>query len=186
MRKRVKRVSGGRLVGALQPAPWADRLGANALMVAALVAASYVVDVYRDPDDGDDARVLTPVLSLALVAWAVASRRLADGPRRAWLGVAIVLACGLFTLLRTEGITGDGEAQLAWQWTHRPRSGSSRADRRRSRARGHPRPVFTGSRRFSGSKLWPLRRPHTGTRVARLEQCHGPGRHRSFRPGPGY
>ena len=58
-----------------------------------------------------------PVLSLALVAWAVAGRRLAAGPRRAALVAAILGACGLFALLRTDGITGDGRSQFAWRWT---------------------------------------------------------------------
>ena len=58
-----------------------------------------------------------PVLGFALVAWAAATRRLPDGPRRAALVATILLACGIFTLVRTEGherlllpwiSTGDG------------------------------------------------------------------------------
>jgi hypothetical protein len=41
-----------------------------------------------------------PVLSLALVGWAVVSRRLSSGPRRASRVAIILLACGVFTLLR--------------------------------------------------------------------------------------
>ena len=48
-----------------------------------------------------------PVLSLALVVWAVASRRFSAGPRRAAMVAAILLACGVFTLIRTGGFTAE-------------------------------------------------------------------------------
>ena len=51
-----------------------------------------------------------PVLSLALVVWAVATRRLSNGLRRASMVLAIVLACGVFTLVQTGGVDGDGAA----------------------------------------------------------------------------
>ena len=61
-------------------APWSERLGALVLMVVALLATSRLVHVsIADRADGDAVALLCalPVLSLALVAWAVASRRLA-------------------------------------------------------------------------------------------------------------
>ena len=61
-----------------------------------------------------------PVLSLALVAWAVASRRLSSGLRRASMAASILLACAGFTLLRTGGIIGDGQSDLHWRWTPSP------------------------------------------------------------------
>jgi len=61
-----------------------------------------------------------PGLCLALVAWAVVSRRLADGPRRVALVAAILVACALWALVRTEGITGEGRSQLAWRWKKTP------------------------------------------------------------------
>ena len=61
-----------------------------------------------------------PVLSLAFVGWAVASRRLSDGPRRATMVATILLACGVWTLLRTGGISGDAGSDLAWRWTPTP------------------------------------------------------------------
>jgi hypothetical protein len=48
-----------------------------------------------------------PVLSLAFVAWAAARRRLSSRPRRMSMVATIPLACGVMTLLRTGGITGD-------------------------------------------------------------------------------
>src|SRR6202023_2692381 len=61
-----------------------------------------------------------PPLSLALVLWAAASRRLASGPRRVAMGGAILLACGSLTLVRTGGIIGDGASDIHWRWSKTP------------------------------------------------------------------
>jgi outer membrane protein assembly factor BamB len=61
-----------------------------------------------------------PVLSLAFVAWAVSSRRLSDGLRRASMAATILLTCGVFTLLRTGGITGNGGSDFKWRWAQSP------------------------------------------------------------------
>ena len=60
-----------------------------------------------------------PYLSLALVAWALVTRRLSDGARRVSLVAAIVLACAPWTLLRTAGIGGGG-SEFHWRWTPTP------------------------------------------------------------------
>jgi outer membrane protein assembly factor BamB len=57
-----------------------------------------------------------PGLSLALVVWAVVSRFLAIGARRVALVAAILVACGVWAFVRTEGITGEGRSQFAWRW----------------------------------------------------------------------
>jgi outer membrane protein assembly factor BamB len=57
-----------------------------------------------------------PGLSLALVLWAVISRHLTAGPRRAALAAAILLACAVWSLVRTDGVTGAGQSQIAWRW----------------------------------------------------------------------
>src|SRR5204863_2710332 len=61
-----------------------------------------------------------PVMCLALVASAVASRGYSSGIRRASLVVAIVLACASLTLIRTNGVTGDVDSDIAWRWTPTP------------------------------------------------------------------
>ena len=53
----------------------------------------------------------------ALVAWALFSRRLSRPARWATMIATMFLACGGWMLLRTNGITGDAWAQLAWRWT---------------------------------------------------------------------
>ena len=103
-------------------APWSERLGAIVLMVVALAATSRVV---HDSIRGGMMGMMLffysiPVLSLALVVWAAASRRLSSGPRRASMVAVILLACGVFTLVRTSGVSGDGAADLHWRWTPTP------------------------------------------------------------------
>ena len=99
----------------LSRAAWAERLGAIVLMIVALGATWSL----RHESMGPFWLVAyaIPILCLAFVVWAVASRRLADGPRRATMVATIVLACGAWTLVRTEGISGDHAATFAWRWT---------------------------------------------------------------------
>src|SRR5258708_31280268 len=115
-------------------APWSERLGAVALAVVALAAAKRIVHV--SVATGMMGMMFPfyalPVLTTAFVAWAVASRRLSDGLRRASMVATILLACGVFTLLRTGGITGEGASQFAWRWTKTPE------ERLLSRARDKP------------------------------------------------
>src|SRR5512145_918602 len=102
--------------------PWSERLGAVVLMIVALAATSRVV--HESIRGGYMGMMLVvygfPVVSLALVGGVVASQRLAAGQRRAAMVVAILLGCGVWTLFRTDGVTGEGAAQLAWRWTPTP------------------------------------------------------------------
>jgi outer membrane protein assembly factor BamB len=103
-------------------AAWSERLGAIVLMVAAMFATSRIV--HPSIANAGMGRMLpifgVPILSLALVAWAVASRRLSSGLRRASMVAAILLACSVFAVLRTGGITGDGISDFHWRWTKTP------------------------------------------------------------------
>ena len=104
------------------PSPWFERVGAILLMIVAVLATKRIV--HPSIADGMMGMMLPifsiPVLSLALVAWAVASRRFSSGPRRASLVAAILLACGAFTLVRTGGMSGMGQSDLHWRWTKTP------------------------------------------------------------------
>ncbi len=106
----------------LSRAPRFDRWGAIVLMTVALVATSRFL--HESIGTGMMRMVFffyaIPVLSLAFVAWAVASRPLADGPRRAAMVASILRACGGWTLLRTEGLSGGGSAEFAWRWSETP------------------------------------------------------------------
>jgi len=98
-------------------APWVERWGAVVLMIVAMVATRLIVDA--SIANGMMGMMFPiyaiPVVSVALVVWAVASRRLSAGPRRLTLVAAILLACGVWALLRTNGISGAG-SELAWRW----------------------------------------------------------------------
>jgi outer membrane protein assembly factor BamB len=104
-------------------APWSERLGAIFLMIVALFATSRIVHAsIAGGAMGVLLYVLAiPVMSLALVAWAVASRDLSVGPRRASMVASLLLACGAFTLVRTAGTTSDLiGSELHWRWTPTP------------------------------------------------------------------
>jgi outer membrane protein assembly factor BamB len=99
-------------------APWSERLGAIVLMIVALFGTWRLKHESMGPLWLIGYAV--PGLCLALVAGAAASRRLPDGPRRATMAATILLACGVWTLVRTEGISGDHVAQFAWRWAKSP------------------------------------------------------------------
>src|SRR2546422_7266504 len=104
-------------------APWSERLGAVGLMVAALFATSRIID--KSIATGAQGMLFPilaiPVVSLALVVWAVATRRLSDGPRRATMVATILLASGVWALVRTGGFTaGSFRNDLHWRWTKTP------------------------------------------------------------------
>ena len=96
-----------------------ERWGAPLLMLAVSLATVPLLDVsIASSMMGLMFPVYTaPVLSLVFVAWAVATRRMADSPRRITLVAAIVLASGFWTTLRTDGMTGDASHDLTWRWT---------------------------------------------------------------------
>ncbi len=103
-------------------APWAERLGVLVLTIAALFATSRIVhESIRNGMMGMMfAMYAIPVGCLALVAGAVAGRRLAAGPRRAAMAAAILLGCGALMLVRTGGITGDVDSDIHWRWAETP------------------------------------------------------------------
>ncbi len=103
-------------------APWSERLGAIVLIVIALYATSHIV--HASIANGMMGMMLPifaiPILSIALVASAVASLRLSSKLRRASIASAILLSCGLLAFIRTGGMTGEGDSDLHWRWTKTP------------------------------------------------------------------
>jgi outer membrane protein assembly factor BamB len=100
-------------------APWMERVGAVALMIVAIFVTLPIV--HESVRGGMMGMMLpisaVPIMAVALVAWAAGTRRLATAPRRIALVATILLSCGVWTLLRTDGITGTGLSQLAWRWS---------------------------------------------------------------------
>ena len=99
-------------------ARWLDRVGAIVVMIVGLAATWFLRHESMGPAWFFGYAV--PTVCLALVAGAAASRRLSDGPRRATMAAAILLACGVWMLARTEGISGDHALKFDWRWTKSP------------------------------------------------------------------
>lgn len=103
-------------------APWVERLSAVVLMAAALFATRFIL--HESIATGAMGMLFfvyaIPVLSLAFVVWAVVSRRLSAGLRRATMVAAVLLACGGWALVRTGGFTGEGDNDFAWRWSQTP------------------------------------------------------------------
>ena len=104
-------------------APWSERLGVVVLMVVALFLTSRLV--HESIAGGAMGFLLyvwaIPVMGVALVASLVASRGLSSRFRRAAIVAAILLACGMWMLLRTEGVTSDlVGSDFRWRWTATP------------------------------------------------------------------
>jgi hypothetical protein len=103
-------------------APWSERLALLALIPAAVYATGYVV--HPSVANGAMGMLLPlysfPVMSLALVCGAVIGRSLSAWPRRATLAAAIFVACAALSLVRTGGMSGDGDPDLHWRWTPTP------------------------------------------------------------------
>ncbi len=103
-------------------ARWIERIGALVLIVLALIGTKRVV--HESIAGGGMGMLLymlaIPVMSLALVAWAVITRRFSAGPRRVAFVVVLLLACGVFTLVRTGGLTAEFDNDIHWRWSKTP------------------------------------------------------------------
>jgi outer membrane protein assembly factor BamB len=101
-------------------APWIERIGALLVIVVATLATKLVV---HPSIAGGLMGMMVPLYAVPItlgpvfVAWAVATRHLSDGVRRATMVLAILIGCGVWTLIRTDGIFGESGAQFAWRWT---------------------------------------------------------------------
>ena len=104
-------------------AAWVERISAVVVALFATLVTKQLVD--ESIENGTMGMMLFIVavpstLSLAFVAWAVATQRLSTSARRATMVVAIFAGCLVWTLVRTDGITGGGTPQLKWRWSPTP------------------------------------------------------------------
>jgi outer membrane protein assembly factor BamB len=104
-------------------AAWSERLGALVLMIAGMLGTKSIV--HLSIATGAQGLLLyilaIPGLSLALVAWAVATRNLSDRLRRVTMVATMLLACGAWALVRTGGFTAATlHHDLHWRWTPTP------------------------------------------------------------------
>jgi outer membrane protein assembly factor BamB len=103
-------------------APRAERWGGAGLLIAALVLTPLVLhdSIATGMMGMMFPMYATPILSLAFVSWAVATRGI-SGRVRVWTMVGtILLTCGVWTLLRSDGIRGSSGADFAWRWADTP------------------------------------------------------------------
>jgi outer membrane protein assembly factor BamB len=117
-------------------AAWIDRVSAVVLPIAAVFAMRPLVhESIRGGMMGNMLVVYSvPVLSLAIVVWAVATSRASTPIRRASLVLVMVLACAPFVMIRTAGVFGAG-SEFHWRWTPTPE------ERLLAQARQSPKPV---------------------------------------------
>jgi outer membrane protein assembly factor BamB len=103
-------------------APWSERLGALVVMAAAIAGTSRLLHVSIATAGQEKLFYIFafPLLTLSFFAWAVLARRLERGARWASMIATIALSCGVWTLVRTGGITGDGQSDFAWRWSETP------------------------------------------------------------------
>lgn len=99
-----------------------ERWSAVALMIAGLVVTSlFLHESIAKAGMGMLFYVYAiPILSFAFVAWAVVSRRFAVLPRRLAMVATILVACGMWTLIRTGGMTNNLDSDFSWRWTKSP------------------------------------------------------------------
>jgi len=102
-----------------------DRWTGIVLMVLSLFATSYLLHESIATAMMGLMYVIyaIPIMCLAFVIWAVASRNLSAAPRRITMVITILLASGIWIFLRTDGMYGDGSQDFTWRWakTHEER-----------------------------------------------------------------
>lgn len=103
-------------------APWTERVGWIAMMVAAMVGTSLLA--HESIAKGAMGMLLPilaiPVVSLAFVASVAATRGWPDVARRAVIAGSILAASAGWTLVRTGGVTGSFSNDLHWRWSQTP------------------------------------------------------------------
>lgn len=98
---------------------WFERIGAIGLIILALFVTQQLNDESISTANMGLMFIIfsIPVLSLAFVTWAVATRNLTTGIRRITMVITILLATGFWILLRTDGMDGSNHQDLAWRWS---------------------------------------------------------------------
>ena len=118
---------GGGLLGGLMVFGWwvffsraqaVDRWGGLALIVVGLGVSSQLLhaSIAKGMMGLMFPIYAIPAASLGLVVWAVLSRDFSTGLRRATMVVSLLVACGGWTLVRTNGMTGEAVSDFTSRW----------------------------------------------------------------------
>ena len=139
-----------------------ERLGGLVLLVAAVALARLFV---HPSIAGAGMGMLyyfqvQPVVNLALVLALLASQNASAGRRLATLALALGAGAGLFTLVRTGGISGGGESDFHWRW-------SPSSEERLVAERGAEAPVAPAAASDGARAEWPGFRGPTRDGVVR-------------------
>lgn len=99
-------------------APRFDRWIALVLMAGGLIVTSTLLD--KSIATGMQGMMFpvfsVPLVSLAFMLWVIASRGLSLFAQRLTMVATIVISCGAWILLRSDGISGNAGADFAWRW----------------------------------------------------------------------
>ena len=100
-------------------APWVERLGTLVVAVAGVLAAKPLLDIsVTTALMGYGRYVLSiPHVCLGIVAGAALGRGMSAPVRRSVLVVTALLGALSLGLVRVEGVTGAGAANITWRWT---------------------------------------------------------------------
>lgn len=100
-------------------AGWSERLGFVALAIGAMYLTSQLL--HESVARGNLGFQLyihaVPVVAILFVIAVLLSRSWPDNSRRVAVTAAILVGCGLFALLRSEGLDGQGSAIFAFRWS---------------------------------------------------------------------
>ncbi len=141
-------------------APWAERWAVVGMAAVGVAVTSRIV--HPSIAGGMMGMMLpiyaTPVLCLALVGALAATRRAGAAVRRGVVAVALAAGCGVFLLLRTDGITSDAESAWHWRWT--PTAEERMLAKRAAETKAVPAPAAVGTtpvRESAGASdvFWP-------------------------------
>ncbi len=99
-------------------APRTERWVGIVLMIVAMIATSQFIDqsILTGMMGMMYPAYVLPVLASAFVLWAVSTRHLAYKIRWTLMIVTILLASGMWALVRSDGITGHSVADIKWRW----------------------------------------------------------------------
>lgn len=103
-------------------AQWVERIGGLVVMVGSLVITSFLV---HESVATAMMGLMLPVyampgLCLAFLLWAAFCRRPANGPRWGSMILAVFIACGAWTLVKTGGFSTDLDNDFSLRWTKTP------------------------------------------------------------------
>ena len=103
----------------LSRAPWIDRIGALVLIVLALIVTKRFA--HESIAGGAMGMLLfilaIPVFSMGLVLWAVVTRHFSSAKRRLAFVPMLIIGCGVFLFLRTDGLTAEFDNDFHWRWS---------------------------------------------------------------------